>query len=302
MKLDKDKVETAELDLTTMCNAQCPLCFRNHADFPSKYKTVYYRSANWIVQQLKSFSNLKNVYVIGQCSEPTTHFELLSMLKQFKSMGLHVKMCTNGDLHDDQYWSQIGKILSKDDEVWFTLCGSTQDMHSKYRVGTSLSRILSHARALRAHKRIDCAKCIKFKYNYEDLQSAAFKKIVRPFSKTEFIDTSFEDNVQYEKQFNVDDFMPVDKVKKEYSKINSLSDILLSKDKHDMICQSLEEKYVQIDAYGSVYPCYRYLEADPCRSWDKDYADILECKHKCCKLCQSDIVEYCDKHKLNSII
>ena len=302
MKLDKDKVKTIELDLTTMCNAKCPLCFRNFKNFPAKYKTVYYRSANWIIQQLKSFSNLENIYIIGQCSEPTTHSELLSMLKQFKNMHLHVKMCTNGDLHDDQYWSQIGKTLDTNDEVWFTLCGSTQEMHSRYRVNTQLKRILQHASALRSHKKIDCAKCIRFKYNQEDIESATFKKIVKRFSKVEYIDTSFDAGIEYDEKFNVDDFMPVEAVQQAYSRIDKLSDIMLNKDKKSVICQSIEENYIQIDAYGSIFPCYRYLEADPYKTWDKDYQHILDCKHNCCKLCQSDIVEYCDKNKLNSII
>ena len=67
-------------------------------------------------------------------------------------------------------------------------------------------------------------------------QSAAFKKIVKPFSKTEFIDTSYEDGTEYEREFNAEDFMPVDKVKAAYSKLNALSDMLLRKGKLSVIC------------------------------------------------------------------
>lgn len=49
MKLDFDKVEIVEIDLTTMCNASCPLCFRNHKDFPEKYSKPFARSTSDIL-------------------------------------------------------------------------------------------------------------------------------------------------------------------------------------------------------------------------------------------------------------
>lgn len=42
--VDMSVVKVVELDLTTMCNAACPLCFRNHADLPSKYEKPFFRS------------------------------------------------------------------------------------------------------------------------------------------------------------------------------------------------------------------------------------------------------------------
>jgi MoaA/NifB/PqqE/SkfB family radical SAM enzyme len=44
MVLDYDYVEVVELDLTTMCNASCPLCFRNHKDFPKKFQKPFARN------------------------------------------------------------------------------------------------------------------------------------------------------------------------------------------------------------------------------------------------------------------
>lgn len=47
--IDFDKIELVELDLTTMCNARCPLCYRNMRSFSEKYRHPFYRSCDRIV-------------------------------------------------------------------------------------------------------------------------------------------------------------------------------------------------------------------------------------------------------------
>ena len=106
--LDFDKVEVVELDLTTMCNAACPLCFRNHKDFPEKFKTPFARNVADILNQLLNFKNLKRVELIGQLSEPTTHSNFIMVVKVLKSLGKQIKICTNGDLYDKYFWSLLG--------------------------------------------------------------------------------------------------------------------------------------------------------------------------------------------------
>ena len=108
MKLDFDKVEIVELDLTTMCNASCPLCFRNHKDFPEKYSKPFARSTSDILNQLVQFKNLKKVELIGQLSEPTTHPSFIVIARELKMLGKKLKICTNGDLYGDDFWELLG--------------------------------------------------------------------------------------------------------------------------------------------------------------------------------------------------
>ena len=82
--------------------------------------------------------------------------------RELKKLGKKLKICTNGDLYGDDFWELLGQTLDDQDEVWFTLCGSTEEMHAKYRVGTSLKRLLAHAQALRSARSIDSARALKF--------------------------------------------------------------------------------------------------------------------------------------------
>jgi hypothetical protein len=84
---------------------------------------------------------------------------------------LKIKICTNGELHEDNFWMNLAKILDDNDEIWFSLCGSTQYTHEHYRKNTRLENILRHAHLIRETRRIDCVKCIKFKYNQTDIES-----------------------------------------------------------------------------------------------------------------------------------
>ena len=54
-------------------------------------------------------------------------------------------MCTNGSLHDVSYWRSLAELMTDDDRIMFALCGSTQQVHESYRVGTALSKILDNA-------------------------------------------------------------------------------------------------------------------------------------------------------------
>lgn len=65
MKLEKNKVEIIEFDLTTICNAKCPLCYRNYNNYNEKYLIHFYRSYDEIANQILEYPNLKTVYLIG---------------------------------------------------------------------------------------------------------------------------------------------------------------------------------------------------------------------------------------------
>jgi MoaA/NifB/PqqE/SkfB family radical SAM enzyme len=71
-------------------------------------------------------------------SEPTLHPEFLKIVGEIKKMGLKIKICTNGDLHNDEFWNTLSFLLDDNDEIWFTICGCKQETHEYYRKNTNL--------------------------------------------------------------------------------------------------------------------------------------------------------------------
>ena len=297
--LDFDKVEVVELDLTTMCNAACPLCFRNHKDFPEKFQKPFARNAADILNQLFNFKNLKRVELIGQLSEPTIHPSFMTIARELKRLRKKIKICTNGDLYDEDFWTFLGQTLDYQDEVWFTLCGSTEEIHSKYRVGTSLERVLEHARALRREKKIDGARALKFQYNQKDLASDRFASIISEFSRVEWIASCIPDKkIQFRHEFQHQDFYPPQEILNQYKQLDAFSRITTS----EIDCQSIDEHQVQIDPFGNIYPCYLFFENNASQMWNFNYSSILEHKYECCRFCQRRVSDLKNKLKLNSII
>lgn len=299
MKLDLDNIETVEIDLTTMCNARCPLCYRNHQTYPEKYKIPFARSSTDILNQLLKFKNLKRVELIGQLSEPTTHPEFILIVKELKKLGKQLKICTNGDLNGEDFWHDLGSLLDNNDRVWFTLCGSTQEIHSKYRVGTSLSNILANASSLRKVREVDGARALVFKYNYEDIKSQKFKEILDRFTFTETITSSIVDHeTEFISNFDLSQLSPVDQVQKDYKNLEKFSQIC----KMQIDCQSIDEHQVQIDPFGDIYPCYVFLENCSGTAWNQDYSSILAGENSFCRFCKRQVAKMKNDLKLNSII
>ena len=297
--LDFDKVEVVELDLTTMCNAACPLCFRNHKDFPEKFKTPFARNVADILNQLLNFKNLKRVELIGQLSEPTTHPSFMTIARELKRLRKQIKICTNGDLYNEDFWTFLGQTLDDCDEVWFTLCGSSEEMHAKYRVGTSLKKILANAAALRRARKIDGARALKFQYNKEDLSSEGFASILSEFSRVEWISSCIPDpSIQFKQEFQLQDFYPPQEILNQYKQLDAFSRITTS----EIDCQSIDEHQVQIGPFGDIYPCYLFFESNSSQKWTCDYTGILNHQHECCRFCQRRVSELKNKLKLNSII
>lgn len=94
-------------------------------------------------------------------------------------MGLNLKICTNGSTNNVEFWENLGKLLSENDRVWFAICGSSEEMHQKYRAGTILADILKNASHLRLNKKVDGVKCIRFRYNSDDFESQEFKDMIK---------------------------------------------------------------------------------------------------------------------------
>jgi MoaA/NifB/PqqE/SkfB family radical SAM enzyme len=71
-------------------------------------------------------------------SEPTLHPEFLKIVEEIKKMGLKIKICTNGDLYNIDFWERLSQLLDDGDEIWFTICGYKQETHEYYRKNTKL--------------------------------------------------------------------------------------------------------------------------------------------------------------------
>lgn len=130
-------VEQADLELTGHCNLRCVLCANNIGEF-SGLTTPYHRPVSEWIRQLDGFKKLKRVFMAGVFSEPTLYRELFQLIEYLNGRQIAYEINTNGCTHDCGWWRELGRMVPSGNDILFTICGSTQKLHEKYRRGSSL--------------------------------------------------------------------------------------------------------------------------------------------------------------------
>jgi MoaA/NifB/PqqE/SkfB family radical SAM enzyme len=301
--MKKSEVEEVEMDLVGLCNLQCPLCTRNYSHANHMlYKNV--RSIDEIKTQLDQYTNLQRFFIAGAVSEPTMYKDFVKFLEYLNSRDIYYELFTNGNTHKPDWWQMIGELVPQKCMTVFTICGSTQELHEKYRVGSSLQQILDHADAYRKNgKKNDWIQHIRFEYNDEDLKSKGMQDIINQFSNKMLIDSEgIRRLTNYNRAFQAD-VRPVELRDKAIKKIFFMRPRPDDGKNYEIRCRSFLEKKVYINQRGQVSACYTHAEneADYFENEEYDYSDILSFKYPDCFLCEKKTRTLIDKTGLKFV-
>lgn len=302
--LTMPKVIDLELELTTLCNAKCQLCYRNYTAYKDHYPENKVRPLEEVIAQLETFPDLEWIRLVGTISEPTLYKHFFPLVRYIKGRGINIEICTNGDTHNPGWWAELSLYMTAEDKVYFSICGSTQELHEVYRKNTRLLNILENAKAFRTDKKNDYAQCIRFAYNSDDFDGPAFKEMVSQFSNVYWTETFLlKEESNYVDKVHLDKLKPNSHKIADYEQMDKFARAkYASPVKGKAYCMSWENKSQQVDIDGKVYPCYLFLEASGGKPWDGDYEKILNMQYEVCKYCDRAVIELCDKKDLRYII
>jgi MoaA/NifB/PqqE/SkfB family radical SAM enzyme len=299
-KLNRNLIETIELDLGSHCNLNCPLCHRNWVDAQHLIDGNNGRPVEEIIDQLKKFPNARTIAIAGSISEPTLYKDLFKLVEYISSRNVLFYIYTNGDTHrDPEYWKTLGSLCNEKTLVYFTICGTTQELHEKYRVGSNLERILNNHRSFKIGSKYknDVLQYLKFEYNYKDYEEN-IENIRKLFSRESSIES-----MAYRERFPTVNFVPEEiglrkDLSKKYKIISKVSEQRFkNKSQCKMDCSSFNRKFVSIDNNGKMFPCYLHRIYNKNMNWDFDYTDILDAKFDFCRECEkftSDMIKAVD--------
>ena len=292
----KQKMKMIEFDLTGTCNINCPLCARNYKALNND-KRIFYneRTPEEIISQIDEYPNLEKINLVGATSEPTLYKEIFKLIDLIHDRNLEIEICTNGTARNENFWRLLGHKLNANDSVYFTVCGSTQELHEVYRVNSDLKKLLFHAKVFREaakDKKIDYIQHILFDYNKDDLESDEMKAIINEFSHVNYTKTYFtRDPSIYVDQKNIDKLKIHNDDLVYYDAAVKRGKYLVEHktNNYTITCESLENNNIHIDQEGKVYPCYIWLEESGIREWDGDYKKILNFDYDCCRYCEKNL-------------
>jgi len=271
---NKEDIIRIELELTSLCNLKCPLCVRE--TFPvAKYDT---RGYNSIIEQLNEYSNLKFVTIAGAISEPTSHPDLFKIIQYLNDRDIEISLYINGDTKTDLYYSKLGLIFRGcKGHVYFTIAGSTQELHERYRVGSDRQRVLRRLDLVNKYSgNKGILTWLVFNYNQEDFEQNY--QYYKDRYNTEFFHT-----LPFQEHFNWD--IDIHLPKKEHE----LYITQINRNVYPTTCVSNQNNFVQILHDGEVTPCslYRLHGEKHCWECHKENLDMLR-KNKIYNIAESE--------------
>ena len=300
----KSEVKEIELELTGVCNLHCPICSRNfvHSQF-MVVKNI--RPLGEIIEQLEEYPSLKTIIFAGTLSEPTLYPQFLELVEYCNNRNLNIQIFTNGNTHNNNWWMTLGYFMKespKDSRVVFTVCGSTQELHEHYRVGSKLNELLDHAayfKVFGAGK--DYCQHILFEYNKEDYDKGLMQPIFNKFSH------HFQVTAEYRRRLNEKITEPKEGIQPPIH-IKSVIDCLFQRRKPIksplcINCRSLRDKKVYINQFGRVFPCFTHAEFEDrdFKDDDMNYDDILAYNYPDCWLCSQDVDTFLKPLKIDIV-
>lgn len=255
-------IHKIEIELTTQCQASCPMCSRNfHGLVPNNNV----KNVSWTLEEYKKIMTkeiLQNVQIINFCGaygDPLICKDILEICKYTKkNSNAEMQIYTNASLHNQEWWNKFAHALPKNHKVIFAIDGF-KDNHQKHRIGTSFDKIIENAKAfIKANGNAE-AQFISFDHNKNDfddlkeyLLGIGFSHIFKKYSYR-FRHASFS---VLDKGYNQIDKLYPDPDSKvvNYSDSN-LPDVLEKSLNSKIVCRSKHNKEIYIDAYKHLYPC-----------------------------------------------
>jgi MoaA/NifB/PqqE/SkfB family radical SAM enzyme len=181
-----EEISHLHLEISSKCNAACPLCPRNFWGYPMNQGYVEHNMT--LNEAKKIFSSkflkqLKNIVINGNFGDAVMNTHTVDICRYFKEQNpeLKINISTNGGARDAQFWIDLAKLNV---EVFFCIDG-LEDTHSIYRRNTLFSTVIKNAETFISAGGNAGWKMIKFKHNAH--QSGACQQLSKQMGFNVFL-------------------------------------------------------------------------------------------------------------------
>jgi sulfatase maturation enzyme AslB (radical SAM superfamily) len=168
--LKLDQIRSLHVELTTMCNARCPMCMRNYHGF--EYNSGYPETQ----LTLEQFKHIVNPKLLSQLDRIMFNgnlgdFGLASDAQEIveyilQNSNAKIKIETNGSMRTPAWWARLSNPRIR---ILWALDGMA-DTHSLYRQDTDWHRVIANARAHIQAGGTSVWKFIPFEHNQHQFE------------------------------------------------------------------------------------------------------------------------------------
>jgi len=256
-------LEQLHLEITTNCQASCPMCGRNNHGLDNPNLKI----KGWTLDDYKTIitpeviSQVRMLYFCGNYGDPLLNNDLIEMIKYTVEIKptIDIRVHTNGSLRSVQWWKDLAEALPEEHAVVFALDGLEDTQHI-YRVGTDFNKIIKNAKAFINAGGLAKWAFIRFKHNEHQVDEA--RQLAKEIGFHEF---SLKDSSRWliEPKFPVmkkDNTVNYYLKPSQYSEIKIIDETVINNYKQilentEVECYAQHMREAYIDAYGNVFPC-----------------------------------------------
>lgn len=260
-----EDIRHVHLELSTFCNARCPLCPRNFRGYPFNDG---YPEINMTLDQAKIIfseiflSQLKTMMLSGNLGDALMNPQTIDIINYFKQVNnkLNIVLHTNGSGRNKQFWQELARLGVV---IKFALDGLS-DTHHLYRQDTDFNKILANAKIFIEAGGNAIWGMIPFKHNQHQITACKELSVKLGFKSFLLWDHSRNTGPVYDKQGKLVHILGdytgvVDFKHKLQSKKTDqvlLENIIKDRiPKKEIKCQAKKDRAIYVAANGEISPC-----------------------------------------------
>jgi MoaA/NifB/PqqE/SkfB family radical SAM enzyme len=256
-------IRHVHLEISSLCNAACPLCPRNFYGY--EFNDGYVEHNMTLIEAKQIFrpdfvQQLDEIYINGNFGDAVMNPETVDIVEYFRSCSadLVISMSTNAGARDRKYWTTLAKLGI---QVIFCIDG-LEDTHSLYRQNTLYSTVIQNAKIFISAGGNAVWKMIKFDHNQHQHTTARQLSQQMGFKSFRLEDHGrnqapvFDKNKQLSHTIGNPVVVDFDRLWKSRTQDEVLlEDIVPGRTPKNINCQVKKQKSIYISSTGDVYPC-----------------------------------------------
>jgi MoaA/NifB/PqqE/SkfB family radical SAM enzyme len=258
-----NEITKLHIELSSLCNASCPLCPRNL--FGYEFNDGYVER-NLTLEDVKKImpvsfiQQLRTILINGNFGDMLMNPETVEIIEYWLSVNpdLEISISTNGGARKSEFWEQLARLKCI---VYFCIDG-LEDTHSIYRQGTLYETVIKNAQAFIAAGGQAFWKMIKFDHNEHQIDTAQQRSKELGFYKFLMVDHGRNSGPIFDKHgkhmgnlgdFNTPNVNIIDWYNKRTNTKIKLSNVTGTM--KTIKCEVQRDHSIYITSTGEVYPC-----------------------------------------------
>lgn len=258
-------IQDVHLEISTLCNASCPLCPRNFRGYP--YNDGYPELNFTLDSARKIFTvdflkQLRSIRINGNYGDIVMNPESLEIVEHFRkhNQSLNISVTTNGSARNSNFWKTLAAL---DANVNFCLDG-LEDTHHLYRQNTVWKTVLKNAKTFINAGGNATWKFVKFDHNVHQIDACRQLAKDMNFVNFQLVDQGRNIGPVFDKAgtltHTIGKYSGVSEFDVLFYKKTTdevlLEDITVNRTpKRNVVCKALQMRSIYIAANGDVSPC-----------------------------------------------